>query len=72
MRCLSCNKEHPPPLLSEWNKVLLCANCKMLAQKAEKEMILRLEHTKQQMLSWLRDHVIQGKLLNGGSGMEPE
>ena len=67
MECISCRSE---ARLSLWKRLLLCESCRALAEKADKEIDQRFAIAREGASKWLEEHIIEGKLLRGGSGID--
>lgn len=70
MKCMSCRNELTPQTTAIFNRILLCTQCRTLAEKSEREITGYIERAKAMALNWLTQHILQGGLLRGGSGID--
>ena len=63
---MSCQRE---ATLKRFQKILVCESCSALAEKAEQEIIQRIEMSRAHAMNWLETHILKGGLLSGGSGI---
>lgn len=70
MKCMSCGEE-AGWAAKVFQHLIVCANCKKMADRAAQEITREIDRAREQALNWLEQHVLEGGLLRGGDGTRP-